>query len=854
MIRYPFLLLLGLSPVMAAPREIVTKADGGGHRVMQLAEDELVQRVKGGRTRVISKAAHPRSWAGSFAEHPLERKWAASAAEPAPQPVYYEAGLPRTSEYRRILTPQILLSIPEGGDRETLRQTLELLGIPARCPEYSDLLVFATLPDPEAAAAALPSLQTLPGVASAELVWGRALDRNYMPNDPLFSGTGSEPATGGFQWYLNPSDPRHMGVAGWWDTYRGKGIRVNVVDDGIETLHPDLTANTDRTDDKDYWDDDGDPNPAPGDNHGTAVAGIIGGRGNNGKGISGIAPECSLIGVRLDFDSANPIEVGDVLKHKSSAVHVSNNSWGMNNAGLRYSDIGQPGIDAIRDGVENGRGGRGLIYVVAAGNEGGTPAANAGRSNFGGSPFVLTVGALNPDGTAAGFSSPGANVGVSAYGENITTTSDSGGYRDDFNGTSAASPVTSGIVALVLNARPVLSWRDVQDIMMRSALKTGEVTYRMNGGGYSFHDKTGAGLVNGERAIRLARNWDLLSGASTAEASYRTVAVGITDAKLGANQTIIPGVTTRTINMSKNLRANSVLLTMQIEHGNRGDLDIFLTSPSGMTSQMLVHNIADKDTRLSWTFRSVQFWGENCAGDWKVKVVDNNPGPIIGDDRIIEMKLRVLGTSVLPRPAPRGGAVAGRQNTPFWYEASASGNPSRYWANGLPAGLTMDDLGAISGTPASAGTHQVTIFANNASGTGSTVLTLNIEPDLTPYQIWQVEQLAGLPPEARADQADADGDGVPNLVEYLTGGNPQLVGDRDGLCISLEAGQSFLTWYEKPGITAYRLIVEGTANLTDWQPLQDLPETLPGEMGTLFSIPLDPASANRYFRLRAYQF
>ena len=62
-----------------------------------------------------------------------------------------------------------------------------------------------------------------------------------------------------------------LDVTGWWDHYRGDGIRVNVVDTGIQTGHPALRDNVDRDNDRDYRDDDYDPNPLPKEDLGTAV-------------------------------------------------------------------------------------------------------------------------------------------------------------------------------------------------------------------------------------------------------------------------------------------------------------------------------------------------------------------------------------------------------------------------------------------------------------------------------------------------------------------------------------------------------------------------------------------------------
>src|SRR5690606_8931260 len=91
-------------------------------------------------------------------------------------------------------------------------------------------------------------------------------------------------------------------VAGTY--HRGAGIRIGIVDDGLQTAHPDLAPNVDTVTDKDWNQNDNDPNPDPADDgtdysndHGTACAGNAAARGNNGIGVSGTAPEGTLVGL-----------------------------------------------------------------------------------------------------------------------------------------------------------------------------------------------------------------------------------------------------------------------------------------------------------------------------------------------------------------------------------------------------------------------------------------------------------------------------------------------------------------------------------------------------------------------------
>src|SRR5690606_15910850 len=125
----------------------------------------------------------------------------------------------------------------------------------------------------------------------------RQHQKRLIPSDPFFSQ----------QWHLQNTG-QGSGLAGTdvnitsvWDTFRGAGVRIGIVDDGLDILHSDLVPNLDLLNDRD-WNDSTPDDPTPNtlwDFHGTSCAGVAAGRGNNGLGISGAAPEATLVGMRL---------------------------------------------------------------------------------------------------------------------------------------------------------------------------------------------------------------------------------------------------------------------------------------------------------------------------------------------------------------------------------------------------------------------------------------------------------------------------------------------------------------------------------------------------------------------------
>ncbi|MCX7625475.1 MAG: S8 family serine peptidase, partial [Candidatus Sumerlaeaceae bacterium] len=313
--------------------------------------------------------------------------------------------------------------------------------------------------------------------------------KKLIPNDPLF----------GRQWHLRNTGT-NTGVTGLaagndvnvisvWDSYLGTGINIAIVDDGLQVTHPDLAPNA-RTDidiDINYGDNDPSPDNSA-DNHGTACAGVAAARGNNSIGVSGSAPQAGLVGVRLISASATDAQEAQGLTHQLTAtnpvdrVSIYSNSWGPADDGATLEGPGPLAKAALQNGVTNGRGGLGAIYTWAGGN-GGT-SDNANYDGYANSRFTIAVAASGGAGEQSSYSESGSCIVINApssySGGGITTVDRTGtnGYEDPpgdytytFGGTSSATPLAAGCIALLLQAYPNLTWRDVIDILIRSATK-----------------------------------------------------------------------------------------------------------------------------------------------------------------------------------------------------------------------------------------------------------------------------------------------------------------------------------------------------------------------------------------------
>jgi subtilisin family serine protease len=390
--------------------------------------------------------------------------------------------------------------------------------------------------DPWGSLDTLQELNAIPGVR-AELDMLRLYEKRMTPNDPLFhdqwhlqnDGQGDPESVGGPTLSVVGVDGR---VSEAWDVTTGSPETIiAVLDDGVNVLHPDLAPNA--LEPYNYPEDwegffEGTPYLDALGGHGTECAGVAAARGNNGIGVSGVCPNCSLLpallwdqaqgkeglptgGSFMASDAAMAQMFTDIVDRGAAVISCS---WGIGgeDPNVESDPTAWPSLptvtaDAFDYAETDGRHGRGTVITFAAGNSNEDITNDPYTSHAG----IVGVAAVDDQGLKPYYSSWGATVDIGAPsngGKNgITTVATSSEaatdpqYDYDFGGTSSACPFAAGVFGLVFSANPDLTAAQARQIVADSATKIDPV---WGGWADGFSPYYGAGLVNAYRAVRMA--------------------------------------------------------------------------------------------------------------------------------------------------------------------------------------------------------------------------------------------------------------------------------------------------------------------------------------------------------------
>ncbi|KAH8385207.1 hypothetical protein KR200_005715, partial [Drosophila serrata] len=547
--------------------------------------------------------------------------------------------------------------------------------------------------------------------------------------DPLFKE----------QWYLvskngGAKDGLDMNVGpAWQKGYTGKGVVVSILDDGIQTNHPDLAQNYDPDASFDINGNDSDPTPQDnGDNkHGTRCAGEVAAVAFNNYCGVGVAYNASIggkysglkikrnsffklyliAGVRMLDGKVNDVVEAQALSLNPAHIDIYSASWGPEDDGSTVDGPGPLARRAFIYGVTSGRQGKGSIFVWASGN-GGRYTDSCNCDGYTNSIFTLSISSA----TQAGFkpwyleecSSTLATTyssGTPGHDKSVATVDMDGRLRPDHictvehTGTSASAPLAAGICALALEANPDLTWRDMQYLVVytsRPAPLEKEAGWTLNGVRRKYSHKFGYGLMDAGAMVSLAEQWTSVPPQHICKSRENNE-----DRKIDGSY----GYTLAT-HMDVNGCAGTINEVRYLEHVQcritlrffpRGNLRILLTSPMGTTSTLLFERPRDivKSNFDDWPFLSVHFWGEKAEGRWTLQVINGGRRRVNQPGILSKWQLIFYGTSSQPMrlkssellnngggpPQLRSSPIGSHTNPFLFPSASNIGQPANEGGN-----------------------------------------------------------------------------------------------------------------------------------------------------------------------------
>jgi len=453
-----------------------------------------------------------------------------------------------------------------------------------------------------------------------------------------------------------PSFPWHLDKLNvfsvWNEGIRGNGVVVCIIDDGIETSHNDLIKSL-RLDLS--WDlalDSANAGPKlPTDRHGTRCAGQIVAQS---KCNSGVAPEASISAIRLLGDENDGISVErevQAVTWLNQANHIYSCSWGPADDGRSVEGPANQVLRAFIRGLAEGRMGLGSIFIFAAGN-GGKGIDNCNFDGYANAPFSITIGAVDINDETPSYMEECSAMLAVTYSS--STSSKNKVYTSDLNnscssrhgGTSAAAPFAAGLVALLLSDRDDLSWRDVQHIIVNSAVPFKNQSMK-NAAGRYFSEWFGFGKLDAERMIEVGREWEPVPDLAIISSKWRH------ERKLIKCKQVCSQIKIKNTSKINTIEHVMVTVDLKMLPGTfpRGNLIFSLKSLRtgtmvALTSRRRRDLDSDRAGLRGWTFGTVAFWDEPPSDAWELFIDTDNTDS--DDSPVAELKawkVSIFGSS-----------------------------------------------------------------------------------------------------------------------------------------------------------------------------------------------------------------
>lgn len=465
---------------------------------------------------------------------------------------------------------------------------------------------------------------------------GNKSEQHYQmkdPTDPYFK----------YQWPLknvgqNGGKP-HLDLnveAAWAQGYTGKNVTTAIMDDGVDYMHLDLRDNYNAKASYDFSSNDQFPYPRYTDDwfnsHGTRCAGEVASKRDNGICGAGIAYDSKVAGIRmLDQPYMTDIIEANSMSHEPNLIDIYSASWGPTDNGKTVDGPRNATMHAIVRGVNDGRNGKGSIYVWASGDGGQDDDCNC--DGYAASMWTISINSAINTGENAHYDESCSSTLASTFSNGakdphtgVATTDLYDRCTQTHSGTSAAAPEAAGVYALALEANSNLTWRDVQHLTVLTSKRNslydgkGRFQWQVNGVGLEYNHLFGFGVLDAGAMVSLAKEWKTVPSRYHCDAGSISGLYPIpTESPLVLNiDTESCKGTGSEVNYIEHVQA---IITLNATR--RGDLILHLTSPMGTRSMILNRRPFDDDSKngfVRWPFMTTQTWGENPRGKWKLEV------------------------------------------------------------------------------------------------------------------------------------------------------------------------------------------------------------------------------------------
>ncbi|XKL59417.1 hypothetical protein PGB90_000433 [Kerria lacca] len=463
------------------------------------------------------------------------------------------------------------------------------------------------------------------------------------PTDPYFP----------LQWYLKNTGQNGGKVkldlnveAAWAQGYTGKNVTTAIMDDGVDYMHLDLKFNYNALASYDFSSNDQFPYPRYTDDwfnsHGTRCAGEVAAARDNGICGVGVAYDSKVAGIRmLDQPYMTDLIEANSMGHEPNLIDIYSASWGPTDDGKTVDGPRNATMRAIVKGVNEGRNGKGNIYVWASGDGGEEDDCNC--DGYAASMWTISINSAINDGQNAHYDESCSSTLASTFSNGakdpntgVATTDLYGKCTTTHSGTSAAAPEAAGVFALALEANPNLTWRDVQHLTVLTSKRNSlfdaknRFHWTMNGVGLEFNHLFGFGVLDAGAMVALAKQW------KTVPARYHCEGGTIKQIKrFSSKRSLILQIKTNACqNTETEVRyLEHVQAVITLNATRRGDIELYLTSPMKTRSMILSKRVNDddhKDGFMRWPFMTTHTWGEYPQGIWTLEIKLNSKVPQSG--------------------------------------------------------------------------------------------------------------------------------------------------------------------------------------------------------------------------------